>query len=133
MQKREELPLCYATTLTDSRLVDSAYAGPVQEPNVGIAFILGLAFPAGFIYAKESLKNTISNQEDIESITNAIVLSKVFHYNNYKEKNVFVSSLGDKTAETFRTLRTNINFAPNSSSHKTILVTSCLIRRRKNI
>jgi capsular exopolysaccharide synthesis family protein len=71
-------------------------------------------------------KTTVSEQEDIENITNAIILGKVFHYNNSKEKNVFISSPKDKTAETFRTLRTNLNFALNGKSNKTILVSSCI-------
>ncbi len=91
-----------------------------------VALFVGMGIPIGILLLKNSFKNTITTQEDIEQITNATVLGKVFHYRNRKEKNVFNSLPGDKTVETFRTLRTNLNFAMNGSSHKTILVTSCL-------
>src|SRR5690606_20893052 len=71
-------------------------------------------------------KHTISVQEDIKGITNAIVLGKIYHYSNKKGNNVFATCPDGKTTETFRTLRTNLNFALKSSSHNTILVTSCL-------
>ncbi len=130
LQKKEELSLSYAATLTDARIIDSAYSGTEKSPKkliiLAIAIMLGLGFPAGLIYAKESLKNTISSQEDVEAITNARILGKVFHHNNKQENNVFVTSPDDKTAETFRTLRTNINFALRSSVDRIILVTSCV-------
>lgn len=130
LKKREELSLSYAATLTDAKVIDSAYAVPEKGRKkllvVALAFIFGLGFPAGIVYAKESLNNTIATQEDVEKITNAIVLGKIFHSKDTRGKNVFVSAPGDKTKETFRTLRTNINFALTNSPHKTILVTSCL-------
>lgn len=129
LQKREELLFSYAATLTDARIIDTAYSSPAKQKTVliiAMAVMLGLAFPTGIIYTKESLKNTISTQEDIETITNAIVLGKIFHYNKNNDKNVFISSPNDITAETFRTLRTNINFALKGSSDKIILISSCL-------
>lgn len=131
LQKREELSLSYAATLTDARVIDSAYVVPDKQYKrllfLGLVFItIGIGFPAGVIYAKESLKNTISTQEDVERITNAPVIGKVFHHSNTNEKNLFESSPDSITAETFRTLRTNINFSLNNESHKTILVTSCV-------
>jgi len=130
LQKREELSLSYAATLTDAKVIDSAYVVPGKRHKklliVALAFMFGLGFPAAIVYAKEALKNTIVTQEDIEKITNATVLGKILHSENTKGKNVFVAAPGDQTRETFRTLRTNINFALSKSAHKTILVTSCL-------
>ena len=87
---------------------------------------MGFTIPFSILLLKTSLKTTITTHENIERITNATILVKVFHFNNSKEKNVFIYSPGDKTAETFRTLRTNLNFAMNGNSHKTILITSSL-------
>ncbi len=94
--------------------------------NYIMALFLGFIIPVTILLIKTALKTTVSTQEDIESITNASIIGKVFHYNNRKEKNVFISAPADKTAETFRTLRTNLNFALNGKSHKTILLTSCI-------
>jgi capsular exopolysaccharide synthesis family protein len=109
-----------------AHMVGSSPVSPNRMFNYIIALFLGFSLPVLTLLLKTALKTTITTQEDIENITNATVLGKIFHYNRKKEKNVFLSSPNHKTAETFRTLRTNLNFAMKGSSHKTILVTSCL-------
>ncbi|MGM0408796.1 MAG: polysaccharide biosynthesis tyrosine autokinase, partial [Bacteroidota bacterium] len=132
LEKQAEAKITRASNLSDNVIIEPAHlaelkpVSPKKMQNYIIALLLGFAFPFSILLIKNALKPTISTQEDIENITNATVLGKVFHFSNRKEKNVFVSSPNDKTAETFRTLRTNLNFAMNGSSHKTILVTSCL-------
>jgi len=132
LEKQAEARITKASNLPDHVIIEPAHmvgTTPVSPKKMRIyiiALFLGFVLPVGILLLKMILKNTISTQEDIESITNATVLGKVFHYNNNKEQNVFVSSPGDKTAETFRTLRTNLKFAMNGSSRQTILVTSCL-------
>ena len=132
LEKQAEAKITKASNLPDNVIVEPAHmvgllpVSPNKMINYIIALFLGFALPVSILLFKTSLKTTISTQEDLENITNATVLGKVFHYNANKEKNVFVSAPEDRTAETFRTLRTNLNFALNSSSHKIILVTSCL-------
>jgi capsular exopolysaccharide synthesis family protein len=132
LEKQAEAKITKASNLPDNIIIEPAHMvglSPVS-PNKMLIYImalfLGFAFPFSIVLIRNGLKTTISTQEDIEYITNAPVLGKVFHYSNSKEKNVFIASPNAKTAETFRTLRTNLNFAINGSSHKTILVTSCV-------
>lgn len=132
LEKQAEAKITKASNLPDNVIIEPAHLselGPVS-PNTKLiyfaALILGLAIPIGILFLIYSLKTTITTQEDIETITNATILGKVFHFDNRKESNVFNSAPKDKTAETFRTLRTNINFAINNKASKTILVTSCL-------
>lgn len=132
LEKQAEAKITKASNLPDNVIIEPAHlrllapVSPNKKLVYAIAMFLGLAIPIGILSLLAALKTTITTQEDIESITNATILGKVFHFNSRKEKNVFSSSPKDKTAETFRTLRTNINFAINDSSQKTILVTSCL-------
>jgi capsular exopolysaccharide synthesis family protein len=132
LQKQAEAKITKASNLPDNVIIEPAHlrsSAPVSPNKMRIyifALFMGLAIPIGILLLLNSFKTTIATQEDIEHITNVAVIGKVFHYNNRKEKNVFTSSTKDKTAENFRTLRTNINFAMNGSAHKTILVTSCL-------
>ena len=132
LEKQAEAKITKASNLPDNVIIEPAHLSVLEpvSPNklyvYFIALFLGLTIPIGFLILKTSLKTTISTQEDIERITNATILGKVFHFSNRKDKNVFASSPRDKTAETFRTLRTNINFAINGVPQKTILVTSCL-------
>jgi tyrosine-protein kinase Etk/Wzc len=88
---------------------------------------LDLVYPLDFYLFKMNFKTTITEQEEIEKITNAPVLGKVFHNKKSKEKNVFLSGNNSILAENFRTLRTNLNFAVGAGeSAKTILVSSCV-------
>ncbi len=132
LEKQAEAKITKASNLPDNIIIEPAHmvglspVSPNKILNYIIALFLGFTIPFSILLLKMDLKTTITTQEDIENITNATVLGKVFHYSNRKEKNVFIALPNDKTAETFRTLRTNINFAMNGSSHKTIFVTSCV-------
>jgi len=132
LEKQAEAKITKASNLPDNLIIEPAHLSVLTpvSPNKLLIYIaalfLGFSIPVGILSLLTSFKTTIAIQEDIEGITNAIVLGKVYHFNNRKENNVFISSPGDKTAETFRTLRTNLNFAMNGSSHKTILISSCI-------
>lgn len=132
LEKQAEAKITKASNLPDNVVIEPAHMvglspiSPNRMRNYILALFLGFTLPVSILLLKISLKTTISTQEEIESITNAPIIGKVFHYNNRKEKNVFISSPGNKTAETFRTLRTNLNFILSGNTHKTILVTSCL-------
>ncbi|WP_372948065.1 GumC family protein [Mariniphaga sp.] len=132
LQKQAEAKITKASNLPDNMIMEPAHLSssvpvfPNKMRNYILALFLGIGIPTGILLLLNLFKTTITTQEDIENITNAAVIGKIFHYNNQKEKNVFISSPESKTAETFRTLRTNLNFALNGSLHKTILVTSCI-------
>jgi len=132
LQKQAEARITKASNLPDNVIVEPALmvgsspVSPNKKLNYILALFMGLAIPGVIIFLKIMLKTTISNQEEVENITNAPILGKVFHYKNRKERNVFISSPGNKIAENFRTLRTNLNFALKGDSSKTILVSSCV-------
>jgi tyrosine-protein kinase Etk/Wzc len=133
LEKQAEAKITKASNLSDivviepAHMVGSSPVSPRYMFNYFIALIMGFTLPVMILVIKMLFKTTISEQEEIEHITNATILGKVFHYNNRKEKNVFVSSPGNKIAENFRTMRTNLNFAlGGGASAKTILVSSCV-------
>ncbi|KAF0238249.1 MAG: capsular exopolysaccharide biosynthesis [Prolixibacteraceae bacterium] len=133
LEKQAEAKITKASNLSDIVVIEPAHqvgGSPVSPKymfNYLIALVMGFTLPVLILIFKMLFKTTISEQEDIEHITNATILGKVFHYNNRKEQNVFVSSPGNKIAENFRTMRTNLNFAlGGGASAKTILVSSCV-------
>lgn len=132
LEKQAEAKITKASNLSDiviiepAQMVGTSPVSPKYMFNYLIAIILGFSFPFGIIFLKYYLKSTINTQEEIEGITNAPILGKVLHYNNKKEKNVFLTTNNNKTAENFRTLRTNLNFVLGGKSAKTILVSSCV-------
>jgi capsular exopolysaccharide synthesis family protein len=132
LEKQAEAKITKASNLSDiviiepAQMVGNSPVSPKYMFNYLISIILGFGIPFGIIFLKYFLKSTINTQEEIEGITNAPILGKVLHYKNKKEKNVFVTAPNNKTAENFRTLRTNLNFALGGNTAKTILVSSCV-------
>lgn len=133
LEKQAEAKITKASNLSDivviepAHLVGSSPVSPNKKVNYLMALLMGFGIPIGFLFVKMNFKTTITEQEEIEKITNAPVLGKVFHNKNSKEKNVFLTTNNSILAENFRTLRTNLNFAVGAGeSAKTILVSSCV-------
>jgi capsular exopolysaccharide synthesis family protein len=133
LEKQAEAKITKASNLSDIVIIEPAHrvgsspVSPNKKVNYLIALVLGLGIPIAFLFIKMILKTTITEQEEIEKITNAPILGKVLHHKNSKEKNVFLSVSNSIIAENFRTLRTNLNFAVGAGeSAKTILVSSCV-------
>jgi capsular exopolysaccharide synthesis family protein len=98
---------------------------PNKPMNYMIAFLLGLALPFGYIMIKSVLNNKIETQDDIERLTDWPVLGKILH-SRYKTENVMFEFPKSNIAESFRTLRTNLDFYVRGGHKKVIMVTSCL-------
>ncbi|MDP9048884.1 MAG: Wzz/FepE/Etk N-terminal domain-containing protein, partial [Bacteroidota bacterium] len=116
LQKREEISLRYASSLSDARMVDVAYTVPPNTTKkytpFAIAFLIGLLFPAGFLYGRDVVKNNVTKRRDIEGATEVPVIAELSFIklpseivlNNEKNKLSFT------LIEQFRHLRTQLNF-----------------------
>lgn len=131
MEKHSEAKISKASTLPDDIVIEPAKmigTGPIspnKRMNYLLAFCLGLGFPFGVILIKSALNNKIETQEDIEKITDNPVLGKILH-NKHKTNNVVYSFPNSNLSESFRALRTNLDFYIRGSNKKVILVSSCL-------
>jgi capsular exopolysaccharide synthesis family protein len=128
LQKREESILSNAISINKARIVDTAYTnGYPVSPKPGVtyfaAFLLGVLIPACVIFAKEALDTKIHSEKDIAKLKipylGDIPLSA-------SKKNLYISGNDNSNiAESFRYLRTNINFMLDSKQMgKTVFVTS---------
>ncbi len=92
-----------------------------------VAFLLGLVVPFIIIYIRMSLDNKVHTLEDIETMVKAPILGDI---PTTKSKKKVIISEKDRSnvAESFRLLRTNINFMlpGNAKEAKTIFITSTL-------
>jgi tyrosine-protein kinase Etk/Wzc len=125
LQKREEISVNYATTVTDNRVVDSAYAGLPKHPSSAIIFALGLLLgilvPTGIVYKKTGGK--ITNLDEIEGAVSADVLAELPF--DASQQRIVVNKDPTVVSELFRTLRTKIFYLLGEGSHgKIILITS---------
>lgn len=130
LQKREESELSYASTLSDSRVVNKAQSSkfPVS-PNKMLVYLGAVALAFGvciaFISAREAFSRKVLYRHELESLTHVPIIGEVA-YNNSKEELVIQKGKRSFIAEEFRKIRVSLHFLGIDSSHKKILVTSSI-------
>lgn len=131
LQKREETALSYASTVTDSRVVDTPHSTPKPvkpSPNIIylIALLAGVILPAAVINIRALLNDKVQSRKEIENATGITIFGEI----GLKPKDN-VGSLVDLSSrsfisEQFRTLRTNLQYVNTNKGGKgtIILLTS---------
>jgi capsular exopolysaccharide synthesis family protein len=135
LQKKEEVSLSYASTLTGIRTVeDPYYIAPKSKKQVPyvLAFLLGLGLPASFLYGRDLLKNKVLNRAEIERITGADVICEL-NQSKGKNKIVVLEKNAFAISEQFRSLRTNLHLLfQNRPSGRVTLFTSSIAGEGKS-
>ena len=137
LEKRAEAKITKASNLPDDIIIEPARqdgSGPISPnstKNYMMAFALGMGLPFGFILFRKALNNKIETQENIERMTNVPVLGKIPH--NYKKTNNVVFEFPKSPiAESYRVLRTNLDFLMKGGKQKIIMVTSSIAGEGKS-
>lgn len=131
MEKHAEAKITQASNLPDDIVIEPANLvgnGPItpnKPMNYILGFIIGIALPLGFLMIKNSLNNKIQSQDEVERLTSVPVLGKIIH-NSSKTNNIMFEFPRSNIAESFRSLRTNLDFYVRGDFKKVIMVTSCL-------
>jgi tyrosine-protein kinase Etk/Wzc len=128
LQKREESILSNAITINKARVVDRAYSnGYPVSPKPGVtyfaALLIGLLIPFGIIYVNDALDTKVHDEKDLKKLKIPYIGDVPL---TSSKKDLYISDFDNSNiAESFRYLRTNINFMLDSKeSGKTIFVTS---------
>ncbi len=129
LQKRAETNIALASSISDVQIIESA--SPDTAVSVGltgkmilpIGFILGLFLPGGFILLTNFFDSRIRTQEDIENNTQLPIVGNIMHSPEDKEMIVFENPKSN-IAESFRDLRTNLEFVLAGSQSKVISIHS---------
>jgi tyrosine-protein kinase Etk/Wzc len=119
LEKRAEAGIAKASNVPEAEVVDYAipqYAVKVKPKstlNYLIAFILGLIIPMLLIFVQDYFNNKITDKDDISSRTNIPIIGVIGH-NQEKSDLIVYEKPKSSIAETFRIIRTNIQFfSPN--------------------
>jgi len=113
LEKHEQVALRYASSVSDSEVVDDAHAGKIKWPIPAIVYalsaIFALAFGAGLLYMRDSLNDLITSRKQIENEVNDIPILGELAYQD-TDKQIVVTEGRSKFAvgEQFRVLRTNL-------------------------
>jgi capsular exopolysaccharide synthesis family protein len=129
LQKRAEAKITQASNMPDNIIIEPAKkvgdkpVSPKTKLVYLFALLLGFALPLGFFVLRNTLASKIDSQEMIEQITSSPVVGKIMH-NHHKSTNIIFEHPHSTIAESFRALRTNIQYQFKDMEKKTILVTS---------
>ncbi len=132
LQKREENAISLGIPVPNAKIVDRADGSeiPVSPKPIfiyAISILLGLFVPFSIISIRSLFDNKVHTYDDVESIVKAPVIGNL---PKTKSKNKVIISDTDNSsiAESFRLLRTNVNFmlSKDNDKSKTIFITSTI-------
>jgi capsular exopolysaccharide synthesis family protein len=135
LQKREETALAYASTVTDSRLIDAPIPTfkPIKPKKAlvwGGAFALGIIIPLVLINLLFLLRNTVQSRDEIEKVTHSSILGEIGQMKATVngvpgEESIIKMTSRSAVAEQFRALRTNLQYLGDGSC-RVIMFTSSI-------
>lgn len=102
-------------------------SGPNTRLNLALGLIIGLALGVAGAFTRTALDNRIRGEADLRRVTEAPLLGGISYDQDASRLPLLTQSAPQSPrAESFRQLRTNLQFANVSGRAKTVLVTSSL-------
>ncbi|BDZ62032.1 hypothetical protein Lsed01_02009 [Demequina sediminis] len=107
--------------------VPGAPTSPNRNLNVALGLLLGLALGVGFAIVRATLDTRVRNERDLERVTDAPVLGGIAYDPKAKQRPLIVhEDAMSPRAESFRTLRTNLQFLDAERSERSFVITSSM-------
>ena len=128
MQRRAEAQILRASNTPDNEILDLARVdrttkvAPRSSMNMLVALVIGLLIPALILFLKDFFNVAINERKDVEKLTKFPIIGQVALSPN-KDPLLVINSPKSPIAESFRSIRTNIEFITQGKPKSTILVT----------
>ncbi len=121
LKKRAETAILKSSTISNSRLLDSAVENqipikPKRALIVLVGIILGIICGLALTFLREFFDNTIKNSDDVEKLSDIPIYGIIPFSKNKKSKKLL--------DEAFRSVRTNLQFLPKHENSDLIAITS---------
>lgn len=129
LQRRAEAQITKAANLPEITVLDPAQMstvaqiGPRTTLNLGIGFVLGFLLPFLVIIAIDYFDDTVRSKDQLMKISTFPVVADIIH-NKFKENIPVVKYTRSVIAESFRKLRTNLNYLQKGENKNVIAVHS---------
>ncbi|WP_123937483.1 polysaccharide biosynthesis tyrosine autokinase [Curtobacterium sp. PhB137] len=105
--------------------VPSAPVSPNVPVNVVLGLLVGLALGVGVAVLRETLDNRVRSESDVEKISEKPVVGGIAYDSKASERPLIVQvDPRSPRAESFRTLRTNLQFLDLGTGSRTFVMTS---------
>jgi len=128
-QRRAEAEILKASNVPDQKVIDYARVdaamkvAPKSSMNYAIGLLIGLLIPFLVIVLRDFFNTTINEKADIENRTNVPIIGTIGH--NKKSDNLPAINFGRSAiAESFRAIRTSLQFSIFGEGGKVIMITS---------
>ncbi len=129
MEKRIQAQIARSSTKPDCVVIEPARFTGVASPNMMIslamALFLAFMFPSIFVFGRKFFMDKIEDKEDLKRLCRMTQIGELPEYKKFSG-NILVDEPTELLAESFRSLRSNINFFLNGERHKIILLTSSI-------
>ena len=137
LQKRAETNISLASSMPDVQIIDkariesAAIIGLSNKMVLTTGFVLGFGLPLAFIILLNYFDDRIRNQNDLEKSTSIPILGNIMHSLS-KSDLVVHENPKSNIAESFRALRTNLQYMLTGSLGKVISIHSTNPREGKS-
>lgn len=131
LQKRAEAGIAKASNIADNKVLDFAIPEnatqlkPDKRKNNILGFMIGIFFPFGVILLINFLNDKITDLKDISKHTKIPIMGSVGH-NKYSSELPVIEKPKSTIAESFRAIRTNLQYVLRNPNQKVITVTSTI-------
>ena len=114
-------------SIVDDAEVSSSPVSPKPVRNLGLALVLGLLVGLGLAVLREMLDTTLKSAEDVGAVTPAPILGRI-HTDASAVRRPAAEVLAEATpwSESFRVLRTNMQYVEVDHDQKVFVVSSSL-------
>jgi len=129
LQKKAEINITLASSIPDVQVIDIARPETVSVVGVGritiliLGLIFGFSLPVAYILFVDFFDNRIRTQTDLEKNNNVPILGNIIH-NTSKSDLIVHENPKSNIAESFRALRTNLQYMLSGSGGKVISIHS---------
>lgn len=114
-------------TLTQQAIVPAKPVSPNVPLNIALGALVGLAIGVGIAVLRETLETRIRNEHDVEQVTDVPILGGIVFDPKARERPLIVhADPRSPRAESFRTLRTNLQFLDIGRAERSFVVTSSI-------
>ncbi|MEN0045649.1 MAG: polysaccharide biosynthesis tyrosine autokinase [Bacteroidota bacterium] len=135
LEKREEAAISIAATAESARMIDAPFVigqvAPNQNSTLLGAALGGLCLPYSVLLLLTFFDKRLRYKDEVKSYTNVPVLGSVVR-DRGKSKIAIQDNNHSPSAESFRSLRTNLNFFLEDAKNQVIVVTSTTIQEGKS-
>lgn len=131
LTRRSEMEIFKASNIPENEILDGADAEDAQlvSPNIKlnliVALLLGLMIPGIFLYFRETMNSRIRTRDDILRFSQHPLIGQVID-SKYSDFPAVLKEPNSVLTESYRTLRTNLQFIIDESVSNALLVTSAI-------